>query len=150
MLLLLAACGGHVALGGPLDAPAPDASFPASGEGGVVADDCGAPATADDAATDGGIGQAGCATGTAPTTWLQGCTLAIDLPGGTCIAASLVNATLTDRGVQHVLGNEASNGWTFDDAANRRSIVLHGSACAGFNPNGSTPVTLILGCATVH
>ena len=63
---------------------------------------------------------------------------------------SQVNVIYTDQnGVQHVLVQDAGNGWTYDDPKNPSKVVLHGSDCSTVKADPKGKIAIVLGCATI-
>jgi von Willebrand factor type A domain len=63
---------------------------------------------------------------------------------------SQVNVIYTDAGgVQHVLVQDGSNGWTYDNPQNPSKVILHGANCDTVKNDPKGKVAIVLGCATI-
>jgi hypothetical protein len=73
------------------------------------------------------------------------CTFGLDLKtdAGT-LDPSEVNVTV--NGV--TIGQDPTNGWTYDNPQNPTSVTLHGTACATVTSTPNATVSIVLGCST--
>jgi von Willebrand factor type A domain len=63
---------------------------------------------------------------------------------------SQVNVLYTDGGgTQHVLVQDGSNGWSYDNPQNPSKVILHGSDCDTVKADPKGKVEIVLGCATI-
>ena len=76
------------------------------------------------------------------------CDLTLDTTG--IIDPGLVNVVYTDPyNTQHVLEDDPSDGWTYDNPQAPTKVVLHGQACDDLKANPSGQVEVVLGCKTI-
>jgi Mg-chelatase subunit ChlD len=63
---------------------------------------------------------------------------------------SQVNVIYTDQnGTQHVLVQDGTNGWTYDDPNNPTKVILHGGDCDEVKNDPKGKISIVLGCKTV-
>jgi hypothetical protein len=76
------------------------------------------------------------------------CELPLDKSG--VVDPSLVNVLFTDaHNVERVVPEDATDGWTYDDAITPTKVILHGKACQNLKDNPSGDVEVVLGCKTI-
>jgi von Willebrand factor type A domain len=76
------------------------------------------------------------------------CELVLDKSG--IVDPSLVNVVFTDAvGTEHVVPEDPTNGWTYDDPTTPTKVVLHGQSCQDLKDNPSGDVSVVLGCKTI-
>jgi hypothetical protein len=76
------------------------------------------------------------------------CELVLDKSG--IVDPTLVNVVFTDaHGVERVVPEDPTNGWTYDDPTTPTKVVLHGDACSNLQDNPSGDVEVVLGCKTI-
>lgn len=70
--------------------------------------------------------------------------------GGGPVDPTLVNVVYTDgNGLQVVIGQSPTSGWTYDDPVKPTKVMLNGAICdkVKSDPHGS--ITIVLGCSTI-
>ncbi|WP_394845246.1 VWA domain-containing protein [Pendulispora brunnea] len=60
-----------------------------------------------------------------------------------------VNVAWTDSAGEHLIAQDAVNGWTYDDAQNPTRVLLHGESCQAVSSAREASLRVILGCKTV-
>ncbi|WP_394834667.1 VWA domain-containing protein [Pendulispora rubella] len=60
-----------------------------------------------------------------------------------------VNVAWTDAAGEHLIVQDAANGWTYDDAQNPTRVLLHGESCQAVSSAREANLRVILGCKTV-
>jgi hypothetical protein len=82
---------------------------------------------------------------------IASCTLALEhVDGGQRIEPNKVNVVFSDdTGIQSIVPEDATNGWTYDDPSNPTRVFLHGNSCDALKANVDGSVTVVLGCDTV-
>ncbi len=77
-----------------------------------------------------------------------GCEFTLDTTGD--VDPKKVNVIWTDgNGKDHIVAQDANNGWTYDDPTNPTKVVLHGQSCGDVTADLSASVRIILGCASI-
>ncbi len=72
------------------------------------------------------------------------------LTKGGAVDPSQVNVIYIDgNGVQHVLVQNGTDGWTYDDPKNPSKVILHGADCNSVKNDAKGKVSIVLGCATI-
>ena len=79
-----------------------------------------------------------------------GCEFSINIDGGQ-IDPSLINVIWTDgNGKQHVVAQDPTDGWTYDDPGNPTKVILNGQSCGDVTQDLNASVSIIIGCKTLH
>ncbi len=80
---------------------------------------------------------------------LLGCTFDLPVPDGGTIDPNKVNVVLTgSNGQPQDVLKDPTNGWTYDDPNNPKSITLHGTSCQEMMTDPKAMISIVLGCAT--
>ncbi len=81
---------------------------------------------------------------------LASCTFTLDKADGGAVDPTKVNVVFTNgAGMSSVVGNDMTNGWTYDDPNNPTSVTLHGMACDVVKADPKGAVSINIGCPTV-
>ena len=76
------------------------------------------------------------------------CELALDKSGA--VDPSRVNVVFTDAyNTEHVVFEDATDGWTYDDEKNPTKVFLNGKACEDLKANPRGKIVVVLGCKTI-
>ncbi len=77
-----------------------------------------------------------------------GCEFTLDTTGD--VDPKKVNVIFTDgNGKDHVVPQDANNGWTYDDPNHPTKVILHGQSCGDVTADLNGNVRVILGCASI-
>jgi hypothetical protein len=77
------------------------------------------------------------------------CEFALDKSVGGQVDPSKVNVVFVDKnGVSHPILQDGTNGWTYDDPASPKKVILHGQGCADVKGDPQGKVSIVLGCVT--
>jgi hypothetical protein len=78
------------------------------------------------------------------------CDFTLDAKEGATLDPSAVNVVFTDgAGKEHVIPQDTSNGWTYDDPKAPKKVTLHGSSCSEVTGDLMAKVSIVVGCTTV-
>jgi len=81
---------------------------------------------------------------------LASCTFTLDRPDGGAIDPAKVNVVYTSgTGAETVVGQDMSNGWTYDNPNDPTSVTLHGTSCDKLKADPKGKVSINIGCPTV-
>lgn len=81
-----------------------------------------------------------------------GCEFNIVKDPNTDLDPSKINVVWTDgKGVQHLVQQDDTDGWSYDDPNNPTKVILNGQACGDVSSDLSASVQIVIGCPTdVH
>jgi hypothetical protein len=73
------------------------------------------------------------------------CTLGITADGSGTIDPAKVNVLLSGTTVP----KDPTDGWTYDDPNDPKSVTLHGASCATLKNDPSATISVVLGCTSI-